>query len=219
MTVPTANQYSEPCGRLVSFVKAGRWRYGAGEVVQSPAPAVEGHSPSIAEPSFGKLPSSRKLADGRDVDLVDPSRGAASPTTGTGWRNRTRVSSVMARRSTAPPGRRHQSIVGMTATPDGHGYWLAAADGGIFTYGNAPSDGSAGNLVLHAPVVGIAAADGVVGQQGPADDGGGHELGGGRCVWPVPVDGPPKVGPDAVSRWPGPCPALRPWRSRRDDGP
>ena len=33
--------------------------------------------------------------------------------------------------------RLNQPIVGMAATPDGDGYWLVAADGGIFTFGNA----------------------------------------------------------------------------------
>ena len=31
----------------------------------------------------------------------------------------------------------------MAATPDGAGYWLMASDGGIFTFGDAPFDGSA----------------------------------------------------------------------------
>ena len=35
-------------------------------------------------------------------------------------------------------------IVGMAATPDGGGYWLVAADGGIFSYGDARFYGSAG---------------------------------------------------------------------------
>ena len=34
-------------------------------------------------------------------------------------------------------------VVGMASTPDGQGYWLVAADGGIFTFGDAPFDGSA----------------------------------------------------------------------------
>jgi hypothetical protein len=34
----------------------------------------------------------------------------------------------------------------MAATPDGGGYWLTAADGGVFTFGDAPYDGSAGSL-------------------------------------------------------------------------
>ena len=35
-----------------------------------------------------------------------------------------------------------QPVVGMTATTDGNGYWLVAADGGIFSYGDAGYDGS-----------------------------------------------------------------------------
>jgi hypothetical protein len=33
-------------------------------------------------------------------------------------------------------------VVGMAATPDGNGYWLAAADGGVFCFGDAPFHGS-----------------------------------------------------------------------------
>ncbi len=36
------------------------------------------------------------------------------------------------------------------------GYWLGASDGGVFTYGNPPFEGSAGSLHLNKPVVGIA---------------------------------------------------------------
>jgi hypothetical protein len=32
----------------------------------------------------------------------------------------------------------------MASTPDGQGYWLVASDGGIFTFGDAPFDGSLG---------------------------------------------------------------------------
>ena len=38
----------------------------------------------------------------------------------------------------------NKPIVGMAASPSGHGYWLVASDGGIFTYGDAGFDGSAG---------------------------------------------------------------------------
>ena len=48
-------------------------------------------------------------------------------------------------------------IVGMAATPSGQGYWLAAADGGIFAYGDAVFLGSMGGQHLNQPVVGIAA--------------------------------------------------------------
>jgi len=40
-----------------------------------------------------------------------------------------------------------------TAAP---GYWMVATDGGIFNYGHAPFYGSAGNLALNKPIVGMA---------------------------------------------------------------
>ena len=45
----------------------------------------------------------------------------------------------------------------MDATPDGHGYWLVAADGGIFPFGNAAGFGSTGGLHLSSPIVGMEA--------------------------------------------------------------
>ena len=38
----------------------------------------------------------------------------------------------------------NQPVVGMAATPDGGGYWLVAADGGIFAFGDAASTGRPG---------------------------------------------------------------------------
>jgi hypothetical protein len=43
----------------------------------------------------------------------------------------------------------------MASTPDGKGYWLAAADGGIFTFGDAAFYGSEGGTNLYAPIVAI----------------------------------------------------------------
>jgi hypothetical protein len=57
-------------------------------------------------------------------------------------------------------------LVGIVPTPDGGGYWLVAADGGVFSFGNARFDGSLGNIALNAPIVGMAAAS----------DGGGYLL-------------------------------------------
>ena len=45
----------------------------------------------------------------------------------------------------------------MAATPDGGGYWLAAADGAVFHYGNATAYGSAINEHLTSPIVAMAA--------------------------------------------------------------
>jgi hypothetical protein len=52
------------------------------------------------------------------------------------------------------------------------GYWTNAADGGVFTYGSALFHGSAGNLVLNKPVVGMAATPGNGGYWEVASDGG-----------------------------------------------
>jgi hypothetical protein len=59
----------------------------------------------------------------------------------------------------------------MAATPDGGGYWLVAADGGVFAFGDARFDGSMGGRTLNMPIVGMAATP----------DGGGY--------WLVAADG------------------------------
>jgi hypothetical protein len=43
------------------------------------------------------------------------------------------------------------------ATSTGNGYWEFAADGGVFTFGDAPYEGSLGNLKLNAPINGAIA--------------------------------------------------------------
>ncbi len=48
--------------------------------------------------------------------------------------------------------------MGIAATPDNGGYWIAASDGGIFNYGDANFGGSMGGQPLNKPVVGIASA-------------------------------------------------------------
>ena len=48
-------------------------------------------------------------------------------------------------------------ITGMAATPDGKGYWLVGADGGVFAYGDAVFYGSLGAVKLYGPIVGMAA--------------------------------------------------------------
>jgi hypothetical protein len=42
---------------------------------------------------------------------------------------------------------------GVPSAAVGGGYWEVAADGGVFAFGGAPFQGSAGNLKLVAPVV------------------------------------------------------------------
>jgi hypothetical protein len=63
-------------------------------------------------------------------------------------------------------------VVGMDSTPDGQGYWLVAADGGIFTFGDAPFYGSEGGAPLNEPVVGMASTPDGGGYWLVASDGG-----------------------------------------------
>ena len=53
----------------------------------------------------------------------------------------------------AGPGARSAVV---RVTPSRLGYWLAAADGGVFAFGDAAFLGSTGALVLNSPMVGIA---------------------------------------------------------------
>ena len=48
-------------------------------------------------------------------------------------------------------------VVGMAAAPDGMGYWLVSADGGVNAYGSAQFHGSAGGTPINQPVVAMAA--------------------------------------------------------------
>ena len=66
----------------------------------------------------------------------------------------------------------NQPVVGMAATPSGHGYWLVAADGGIFSYGDASFHGSTGSLVLNKPIVGMITGPAGAGYFLVASDGG-----------------------------------------------
>ncbi|WP_298210038.1 G1 family glutamic endopeptidase [Ferrimicrobium sp.] len=54
-------------------------------------------------------------------------------------------------------------IVGMAAVPNGGGYWLVAADGGVFDFGDANFYGSLGAQKISAPIVAVS----VAGQSGP----------------------------------------------------
>ena len=68
---------------------------------------------------------------------------------------------------TAPP-----AVIGIAATADGGGYWLAATDGGVFSFGDAPFHGSMGGQHLNAPIVAIAASPDGGGYWLVASDGG-----------------------------------------------
>lgn len=58
------------------------------------------------------------------------------------------------------------------------GYWMVAADGGIFAFGAAPFHGSMGGTTLNAPMVGMASVPGATGYWTVAEDGGIFAFGG-----------------------------------------
>jgi NlpC/P60 family len=63
--------------------------------------------------------------------------------------------------SASIPGCLAGEIVGVASTADGNGYWLAGADGGVFSYGDAKFFGSMAGHALNKPIVGIVStADG-----------------------------------------------------------
>jgi hypothetical protein len=48
-------------------------------------------------------------------------------------------------------------LVAMAASPQGNGYWVAAADGSVYSFGGVPLLGSLSGRGLYAPIVGMAA--------------------------------------------------------------
>ena len=69
------------------------------------------------------------------------------------------------------PGTINRPLVSMAADPDGRGYWVVGADGGVFAY-DAPFFGSTGGLALNAPVVDMTPTPSGQGYWMVASDGG-----------------------------------------------
>jgi hypothetical protein len=63
-------------------------------------------------------------------------------------------------------------IVSMAATADGRGYYMAASDGGVFTFGDSVFHGSMGGEHLNQPIVGMALDQATGGYWLVAADGG-----------------------------------------------
>jgi hypothetical protein len=119
---------------------AGYWVAGSSGVVRAfgTAPA-RGNAPTVASPAVGVAPAA---GAGYWVARADGSVAAVSASA---------LGSLAGRRLNAP-------VVGITVTPDGHGFWLVAADGGVFAFGSARFEGSMGGRHLNGRVVGMAAA-------------------------------------------------------------
>ena len=63
-------------------------------------------------------------------------------------------------------------VLGITARPQGDGYWIVAGDGGIFSFGGAAFHGSTGAMRLNQPILGMAATPSGNGYWLVARDGG-----------------------------------------------
>jgi hypothetical protein len=74
--------------------------------------------------------------------------------------------------STSTPVATASSNATASATTSVPAYWLASANGGVFSFGGAPFYGSAGNLILQKPIVGMAATPDDAGYWLVASDGG-----------------------------------------------
>jgi hypothetical protein len=83
----------------------------------------------------------------------------------------------------------------MAPAPSGTGYWLVAADGGIFSFGGVSFYGSTGGIILNRPIVGMESNATGTGYRFVASDGGIFDFGSsgffGSAVAPVPIAPPP----------------------------
>jgi peptidoglycan/xylan/chitin deacetylase (PgdA/CDA1 family) len=87
----------------------------------------------------------------------------------------------------------NQPLVAAAATPSGQGYWLAASDGGVFSFGDAAFHGSVGGTRLNQPIVGMAATPSGQGYWLVAADGGIFSFGDAAfhgSMGAVPLNGP-----------------------------
>jgi CHAP domain len=111
----------------------------AGTVAVTAVTAVTAVAAAGPAPAAGLAPAAPRVYQGGGVIGFGDARSTNTPIGSA-------LSSVMVAMATNP-----------ASTPENQGYWLAAADGGVFTQGNAGFYGSLGALRLQGPVVGMAA--------------------------------------------------------------
>ena len=107
---------------------------------------MRGLLPRVHAPDSNKAPLSATVTSSTaQTSAVGTSQGVLGPVTGFGTasgKEYGQPSSLMA----AP-------IVAIVRTPDGGGYWLVGADGGVFAFGDATFYGSLANTHLARPIV------------------------------------------------------------------
>ena len=103
--------------------------------------------------------------------------------------------------------RLNQKIVGLAATPDGHGYWEVASDGGVFAFGDAGFYGSMAAAPLNEPIVGMTSTQDGKGYWLVASDGGVFSFGDAQfhgSMGDKPLSAPMKSiarNPDGTGYW------------------
>lgn len=161
-----------PVDVQVTTALSGSPPNGVDKFTYTAGPIVTGISPSVGPPAGGTSVTITGLQL-TGATAVHFGTTAAATTANT-------ATSITA---TAPPG---TGVVDVTVTAGGKtstisqqdrfsylaGYLLAAADGGVFAYGSAPFNGSAGGSPLNKPVVGIASTPDGAGYWLVAADGG-----------------------------------------------
>jgi hypothetical protein len=167
---PRIAGYNPPCSAALAYANSNGWytndevgaAYGIGALVSSgqtgagvtvAVPELAAYSPTDVSAYTGCF----GLAESAASVLVD---GGAPPDSSGGTAEADGDAGFYGSTGAI---RLNRPVVAMAATPSGKGYWLVAADGGIFTFGDAGFYGSTGAIRLNQPVVGMTA--------GPAGDG------------------------------------------------
>ncbi|HEX4863785.1 MAG TPA: S8 family serine peptidase, partial [Acidimicrobiales bacterium] len=161
---PTA--LAAPGERIVSTLAGGD--YGFEDGTSMAAPFVSGAAAMLLSQKPGMAPEELKATIMGTVDKVS---GLASPVTRSG--GRLNIAAALRRAqsggaSVATPGGAGSAIPSVGATS----YRLVAADGGIFTFGDATFKGSTGSIKLNRPIVAMAPTPSGQGYWTIASDGG-----------------------------------------------
>ncbi|MGH9090029.1 MAG: hypothetical protein ACRDZR_01405 [Acidimicrobiales bacterium] len=116
--------------------------------------------PTAAQVNEGYLRCGLVVTDGTNGSVIALDYATSSPSPAPG-----------------PPPAPASPAVGMAATADGNGYWIATADGGVYSYGDAAFYGSMAGQALNAPITHIVSTPDGKGYWLVAGDGGTFSFG------------------------------------------
>ena len=137
---------NSPIVGMASIPGPARWKAtGRSPLTEASSTTVPPSSSGRRAPSdsTGRLSAWRRRQTGRATGWSPPTEGSSA-------------SATLASSAQWAVSQRTSPIVGMVGTPDGAGYWEVAADGGIFSFGDARFLGSTGSVHLNQSIVGMA---------------------------------------------------------------